>query len=142
VTFDPSLVAKGLAARLADIEAARQRYASFAFVPDGRPLPGGVSDTDAAARELVLRALHVLADPVNERLVRALADGDATVAALGALVALPDVATWERVNDLVQVGLARHAVDGDRVGLTGAGLALAELVAELTRRIAGEHDAC
>lgn len=141
MTFDPSLVAKGLSSRLADIEAARQRYVSFAFTPGDDAAADGsaADDAPALARELVLRTLGTLADPVNDRMVRRLADGDATVRELAALLGLPDVAVWERVNDLVQVGATRHAVDGDRVGLTGAGMALAELVAELTARVAEER---
>lgn len=137
MSFDTALVAKGLSARLSDVAAARERHLSFVFAP-GRDVvaDGGGA---AAARDLVRRALTVLADPVNDELVRRLADGDASVAELADVVGLPALAAWERVNDLVQVGLVRHALDGDRAGLTGAGQALAELVSELSDRVAQEH---
>jgi predicted transcriptional regulator len=137
MTFDPSLVAKGLAARLADVEATMDRHASFAFRPD-EPSSHAFDDGDASviARDLVRRALAAVADPVNGALLDQLAHGDATLAELAEAVGLPRPAVWERVNDLVQVGVARHALDGDRAGLTGAGGALVELVDELVARTA------
>lgn len=137
MTFDPTLVAKGLADRLADLEAARDRYASFAFTSgrEASPGAGSADDTARAGRDLVLRALATLADPVNDRVVQRLVDGDATLGELAALVSLPHLVVWERVNDLIQVGLVRRALDGDRAGLTGAGRALAELVAEVAARV-------
>lgn len=139
MTFDPALVAKGLADRLADLAVTRDRYASFAFTP-GRDAPEAAAPDDraAAARDLLLRALATLADPVNDRIVQRLLDGDATLGELVAITGLPHLAVWERVNGLVQVGLVRRALDGDRAGLTGAGGALAELVADVTSRIAGD----
>ena len=132
MSFDASLVAKSLAARLADVEATIDRYASFAFRPEELPTRRhDEADTDAVARDLVLRALAALADPVNHALLRRLAQSDATLAELAPVAALPRVAVWERVNDLVQVGLARHALEGDRAGLTAAGLALTALVNQL-----------
>jgi hypothetical protein len=139
MTFDPSLVAKGLAARLADIEATMDRHASFAFrLDEVSPAPRApdVGEATAVARDLVLRALAAVSDPVNGALLHRLAQGDATLAELAEVVALPRPAVWERVNDLVQVGVARHALDGDRAGLTGAGGALVELVDELVARTA------
>ena len=133
MSFDPSLAAKGLAARLADVQATIHRYSSFAFRPgEASPSPPpGDGDALALARDLVLRALAAVADPVNDQLLRRLAQSDATLAELSTVTALPRLAVWERVNDLVQVGLARHALEGDRAGLTSAGQALVELVDEL-----------
>ena len=138
MTFDAPLVAKGLAARIADIEATLERYASFAFRPDdASPSPSpGDGDASAVARDLVRRTFAALADPVNDRLLRRLAEGDASLAELADIAALPRLVVWEHINDLVQVGVARHALEGDRAGLTGAGAALAELVNELTAAIA------
>lgn len=137
MSFDASLVAKGLAARLADVEATMARHASFAFRP-GEPSSDAPDDGDASAiaRDLVRRTLAAVADPVNGALLDQLAHGDATLAELAEAVGLPRPAVWERVNDLVQVGVARHALDGDRAGLTGAGGALVELVDELAARTA------
>jgi hypothetical protein len=138
MTFDPSLVATSLAARLADVEATIDRYSSFAFRPDEASPSSPPADGDvlAVARDLVLRALAEVADPVNDQLLRRLAQSDATLAELGTVTSLPRLAVWERVNDLVQVGVARHALEGDRAGLTSAGRALVELVDELAARAA------
>lgn len=141
MSFDPSLVAKGLAARVADVEATIDRYASFAFRPD-EPSPSSSprdGDALAVARDLVRRALAAVVDPINDQLLRRLAESDATLEELAEVVALPRPAVWERVNDLVQVGVARHALDGDRAGLTGAGHALVELVDELAARTAEQQ---
>lgn len=138
MSFDASLVAKGLAARVADVEATLDRYATFAFRPDDgtTSTPPEDGDAEAVARDLVRRTLATLADAVNDRLLRRLAEGDASLAELAGITGLPRLVVWEHVNDLVQVGVARHALEGDRAGLTGAGAALAELIDELTMAIA------
>ena len=138
MTFDLSLVAKGLAARLADVDATIERYSSFAFRPGetSPSLPPGDGDALAVARDLVLRALATVVDPVNDQLLRRLAQDDATLADLATVAGIPRAAVWERVNDLVQVGIVRHALEGDRAGLTSAGHALVELVDELAARAA------
>lgn len=138
MSFDPASVAKGLADRLADLGAARRRYESFAFTPgrDAPPPDDPEHDAAPAARDLVVRMLAALGDPVNDRLMGRLLDGDATLHELVDVAGLPPLAVWERVNDLVQVGLVRHAVDGDRAGLTGAGVAMAELVGDIAARAA------
>lgn len=138
MTVDPALVAKGLADRLADIEAARERYSSFAFTPGSAPPEAPVmgDDADRGARDLVVRMLATLGDPANDRVVHRLVEDDATVTELAEITGLPPLATWERVNGLVQVGLARHELEGDRVGLTGAGRSMAELIGDIATRVA------
>jgi hypothetical protein len=79
----------------------------------------------------VLRALRVVADPLSWALLARLRTGDATASALAEVVGEPRVAVWERVNDLVQTGLASRALDGDVVGLTASGEGLVDLVEEL-----------
>lgn len=140
MSVDLHLVAKGLGARLADLHAALERYDGFAFRPDsaaGEPAVDDAPGTDAQAdaRALVLRALRVVSDPASWALLARLRSGDTTTAALGRLVGEPRLATWERVNDLVQTGLAARSLDGDRVGLTAAGEGLVDLVEELARAI-------
>jgi hypothetical protein len=140
MSVDASLVAKGLEARLADVDATIRRHRAFAFGPADPPPPArGAGDPLALARDLVRRALTAVADATNDRLLRRLADGDATLAELAAVADVPYGVVWERVHDLVQVGLAGHDLDGDRAGLTGAGAALVELVDELASRTAEQR---
>jgi hypothetical protein len=133
--FDPARLAGGLAARLADVETAIERYRAFSFQPDDAAPAAAMAEEDTlqAARELVLRALAAASDPLNHRIMRRLAEGDAALADLAPVCSLPRIAVWERVNDLVQVGLAARALEGDRAGLTPAGLAVVELVDEVAR---------
>ena len=140
---DPAALGRALAPRLAEIAAALDRYAEFAFAPGDAAAPRALAPGEEreAARELVLRALRAATDPLNDRILRRLAGGDATLAELSALAGLPRLAVWERVSDLVQTGLVVRALAGDGAGLTGAGAALLELVDEAAAAAAGEADA-
>lgn len=141
MTFDPSLVAKSLAARMSDIEVAVDRYGSFSFHPGGSPPPPALPDGQAepAARDLVMRALGAFADPLNHQILRHLADGDTPLPELADLVGLPRLSVWERVNDLVQVGLVGHGHEDDRAGLSASGEALMHLVNEIVAGIVAEN---
>lgn len=137
--LDLDLVAKGLANRLTEIQAALDRYSGFAFRPGaGEPPPPGLQEgeTAAAAREMVLRALAAAADPRHEAVLGVLARGDATLGELASTLDLPRLSVWERVKDLVQVGLVAHDLDGDRAGLTPAGEQVVALVDHLATSIA------
>ena len=127
-------LADGVASRLGELEAALQRYASFAFEPGGDAPPGPPEgeDAGASARELVLRALRTVSDPLNYRILERLAAGDASLEELAGLAGLPRLAAWERVNDLVQVGLAARSLRGDGAGATAAGRVLYEWVEEVS----------
>jgi hypothetical protein len=139
--FDPALVGKALGARIDEIEATMERLRSFAFEPDtSASLPAmGVGEVLDTGRELVLRALRVMSDPLDYRLLLRLLESDADLEGLGSLLALPRAAVWERVNDLVQAGLVGRSLEVDRVGLTAAGQALVELVEAIARASAEER---
>jgi hypothetical protein len=140
VSIDVALVAKALGARLADVEAAVDRYGSFAHGPGSALPPPALADGEVAAgaRDLVLRALAMVADPIDHRILCRLADGDTSLVELAALVELPRIAVWERVNDLVQVGLVGHALDADQAGLSPAGSGLVALVDEVVAEIVAQ----
>lgn len=138
---DPGLLGKSVAQRLAEIRAAVDRYGAFAFSPGDEPRPAALrpGEEEVVARELLLRALRTLADPVNFSIARRLVQGDAGLEELGRISALPRLAVWERVNDLVQAGLATRSLEGDRAAVTAAGRALVELVDDAARAAAEEH---
>jgi hypothetical protein len=140
VTLDTTVVAKALGARLTDIEVAVDRYGSFAHGPGATVPPPALADGQiaAAARDLVLRALGMLADPIDHRILCRLAEGDTPLVELATLLDLPRVAVWERVNDLLQVGLVGHGLEDDRAGLSAAGAGLVGLVDELVAGIVAE----
>ncbi len=89
----------------------------------------------AAASEITLRALRTAADPTTYQLLAYLTRHTSLpVADLEAATGLDRLTLSERVNDLVQVGLAGRNIDTNHVQITEAGAALAGLI----ESIAGE----
>lgn len=140
---DPAELGRSLAGRLGEIAAALDRYAAFAFAPGDAGTPAGITagEEHETARELVLRAFRAASDPLNDRILRRLAAGDATLADLSVLVGLPRLAVWERLSDLVQTGLVARSLEGDEAGLTAAGRVLLQLVDEASAAAAAEAGA-
>lgn len=99
-----------------------------------------------AAREVLLRALRAAADPVNFRLLRFL--DPLKPMALPELMqetGLSRVAVSERINDLVQTGLASRELIGDQIRGTPLAVGLVAtvevLAAEAGDRLAAEFGA-
>ncbi len=82
-----------------------------------------------AAADITLRALRAAADPTNFSILTFLsAHASAPMAELEKSTGLGRLALNERVNDLVQLGLAGRNIDTDHVQGTAAGAALVGLV--------------
>ncbi|HLB45633.1 MAG TPA: hypothetical protein VJL59_01275 [Anaerolineales bacterium] len=82
-----------------------------------------------AATDMTLRALRAAADPTNFAILAFLsAHTSAPIAELEAATGFGRLALAERVNDLVQVGLAGRNIDTDHVQGTAAGAALVGLI--------------
>jgi hypothetical protein len=82
-----------------------------------------------AATDMTLRALRAAADPANFAILAFLsAHTSAPIAELETATGLGRLALAERVNDLVQVGLAGRNIDTDHVQGTAAGAALVGLI--------------
>ncbi len=97
---------------------------------------GGLADT---GREILLRALKAASDPVNYRILQRLDPLDAVdLPALMAAAGLERVAVSERVNDLVQAGLASRELIGDEIRGTPLSTGLVALVEGLAAA-AGER---
>jgi hypothetical protein len=95
------------------------------------------AEIDAAAGEMTLRALRTAADPFNYRVLRCLADQPTlSMPALESGSGLDRLSLGERVNDLIQVGLASREIDTDSVQITDAGRALAGLLGDIQRETA------
>jgi hypothetical protein len=126
---DPAVLGKALAARMADIAAAIERYDAYAFSegpgPTGEAGPG---DRSGVARDLALAALRAAGDPLSYAMLQRMAGGDTPLSELSRATGLPRPAVWERVNGLVAVGLAGRRHEDDSAGLTPAGSTLVELV--------------
>ncbi|MCC7360654.1 MAG: hypothetical protein IT317_14330 [Anaerolineales bacterium] len=94
-------------------------------------------DLAAAAQAMTLRTLRLAADSDNYALLNRLAGAASmSTAELELAVGLGRLALVERINDLVQVGLASRNVDTDQVQATQAGAALAGLVSAISRTTA------
>ena len=86
-------------------------------------------------RELLLRALRVGSEPQNLRILEALDPLEAAeIPDLMAVTGLGRVAVSERVNDLVQTGLAVRELLGDQVRRTSLADGLLGLVAEASEK--------
>jgi len=82
-----------------------------------------------AATDMTLRALRAAADPTNFAILAFLsAHTSAPIAELETATGFGRLALAERVNDLVQVGLAGRNIDTDHVQGTAAGAALVGLI--------------
>jgi len=133
-------VAAGLASRLRALVAALDRLDRLES-GSGTWLAGfAETELSSAATELSLRALRTVADPANFAVLQALA-GDAShplshvidITGLGRLV------LSERLNDLVQVGLATRLIDTDHAQITGAGASLIRLIDALIAEVAAQY---
>ena len=92
-----------------------------------------------AASDLTLRALRTAADPTNFAILTFLsAQASVPIAGLEAAVSLGRLALVERVNDLVQVGLAGRNIDTDHVQGTAAGAAIIGLINSISEATAAK----
>jgi hypothetical protein len=92
-----------------------------------------------AATDMTLRALRAAADPMNFAILTFLSSHtSAPTAELEKASGLGRLALIERVNDLVQVGLAGRNIDTDHVQGTAAGNALVGLIESISEATAKE----
>ncbi len=100
-------------------------------------------DMPAIAGELLLRALRTAGDPTNFRILELLGPLEGVrLAEVMERTGLTRVAASERVNDLVQVGLASRELIDDQIRGTPLASGIVRLVGELSaeagRRLAEE----
>ncbi|MHB8244200.1 MAG: hypothetical protein ACYDGN_02435 [Acidimicrobiales bacterium] len=121
--------------RIAQIDLARLRSESFV---GSHPSPGPVERPEpstapgSAARDLVIRTLGVLGDTVSIDLLASCSAAPRSTPYLAGIMTLPLSAVWERVNDLIQVGLLERSLDDDRVVVTPAGCTVLEILVAVT----------
>ncbi len=93
-----------------------------------------------AAQELTLRALRVAADPINFALLRTLSAAETlSLGQIMEAVGLGRLALTERLNDLIQVGLASRNIDTDHAQISRAGLALTRWLEELISSVSQNY---
>lgn len=116
------------------------------MAPGGRPLEEGTEtlrslealahdpeEIRAVAQELVLRAFRAALEPTNLALLKALREEPSTASSeLAAATGLSRLLLHERVNDLIQAGLATKDVQTDSVQPTAAVSPLVDLLDRVT----------
>jgi DNA-binding HxlR family transcriptional regulator len=133
--------------RLRDTVMALRRLESFNFSLDGNEtrlteswLGELVKDDDLLAQvgsELVLRAFRSGADAINVKIIASLPPEDAVaLSELARITGLPRLTLSERVNDLVQVGLAVRVLERDAVAATPLTRGFLGMVRRVERHLA------
>ena len=135
-------LARGLAARLRDALQAADRLASFSFNGESgdAPAPQLVDGEElATSHDFVLRVFRGACERGNAQILGTVVnagDQGAGVDRLAADLGLTRMATLERVNDLIQLGLVARDLPQDVVRATPAGEGLLELLSELEIEVA------
>ncbi len=128
----------GLAGRVKDIALVLHRLDRLE-AGDGRWLGEFVADQSVrfdAAQEVLLRAFGVVSDRINWAILQELAAHETCpLGRLAGATGLGRFALVERLNDLVQVGLASRLLDTDSAQVTPAGLALYRLVSYCSQEV-------
>ena len=95
------------------------------------------ADIEEASRQMTLRVLRTVADPINLSLITYLiSKTTTTVADLQTHSGLDRLTLNERLNDLVQVGLAALEIDTNHVQVSEAGVALVGLITDIQMQTA------
>ncbi len=138
--------AAGLWSRFRDIALALRRWQDFNFSAEGgegrfadRWLEGLLREAgglDGVGRELVLRAFRGGADAVNFEILTRLHDEEAVALSdLARATRLPHFTVSERVNDLVQVGLAVRVLEQDAARATSLARGFLGIVGDVEQRL-------
>lgn len=116
--------------RVRDILLVADRLGTFAFgEADVAPAPDEVDDSEAFAKDFIIRAVNTATDGLNWSILSALVGTEGVpLLDLSARLRVPRMVVSERVSDLVQVGLAARMLDADTAHITGAGETLAEWI--------------
>jgi hypothetical protein len=127
-------LAAGLDEHVRDLERAEAQRAAFAF--DERPRPT-TSATARDGRHHVAAALAAAGNPIGIRVLARLRAGPVPLGDLVELVSERSdaIATADVVTGLAAAGLVARELSADQVGLTTLGVAIVELVDELTDRL-------
>ena len=94
----------------------------------------------SAATEITLRALQAATRAENYNILQQLAAQPAiSMRELGAAVSQDRLGLSERLNDLIQVGLASREIDTDQAQITPSGADMVKLVNGISEQVAKEY---
>lgn len=131
-----STIAGGLASRLRSLVMALDRLDRLESGSGTWLAKFKTEELPEAATELTLRVLRTSADPTNFAILQALATEDSrSLTELINAVGLGRLSLSERLNDLMQVGLAVRLIDTDHAQITAAGASLVHLVEALVAKV-------
>ena len=134
-------VAGGLAGRLRSLITALDRLDRLESGSGTWLAKFKAEELPEAATELILRALRASADPTNFAILQALATEDSrSLTQLIDITGLGRLSLSERLNDLVQVGLAIRLIDTDYAQITAAGASLVRLVEALSVELTQQYE--
>jgi DNA-binding HxlR family transcriptional regulator len=93
-----------------------------------------------AAAAMTLRALQTAADPANFAILKALSAGESSkIGDLMEETGYGRLPLTERLNDLVQVGMASRLIDTDHAQITAAGAAMSALIEQLVGQVMEQY---
>ncbi len=137
--------AEGLWQRFKEMVMLRKRLENYVFMPETNPeekVNGWLDhlldegQVKLLATELTLRAFRVAVEAINYKiLVRLQNERSVSISMLAELTGLPDLLVGERVNDLVQVGLALRSIENDQVNATLLADSLLGIIGETTEEL-------
>lgn len=132
-------VAGGLAGRMRSLAIALDRLDRLES-GSGEWLSGfAEAELAEAAKALTLRALRTSADSANYAILAALADDSRAIDQLIETTGIGRLVLTERLNDLVQVGLATRMIDTDHAQITAAGASLVRLVDQIIAEVTEQY---
>lgn len=130
-------VATGLAGRLRSLIMALDRLDRLESGSGTWLAKFEAEELPEAATELTLRALRTSADSTNFLILQSLATEDSrSLTQLIDIIGLGRLSLSERLNDLVQVGLAIRLIDTDHAQVTATGVSLVSLVKAISTAVA------
>lgn len=133
-------IAEGLAGRLRSLVVVLDRLDRLES-GSGEWLTGfAEGELPEAAEAMTLRALQTASDPANYAILKALGAGESSkIGDLLAVTGYGRLSLTERLNDLVQVGLASRLIDTDHAQITAAGAAMSALIEQLVGQVMEQY---
>lgn len=104
------------------------RYSSFAFQSSQKTTNKMAVASAVDVRDFILRILQRVGDPINYSILNKLVDCQSSIEELMELVSLERLSVWERINDLLQMGLVSRSLEMNLITLTQSGHLFVQLV--------------
>lgn len=134
-------IAAGLAGRLRSLVIMLDRLDRLESGSGAWRADFAVNELPEAATELTLRTLRTVGDPTNCAILKTMTTTQThTIDALIKTTGLGRLALSERLNDLVQIGLATRLIDTNQAQITAAGIDAVALVETLAASAAGQYE--